>query len=397
MRLRWLVVIAVLLPLAWAVHWLLSVPRVAVEPVGVGPLEQRVVATGRVVSPERIGVGSVLVATVAEVLVEEGARVAAGAPMVRLVSSKLDAAVRSAEASLRLAEVRLRQLEQVQRPLAAETRIQAELQLRQAQRDYRRAAELAKERFVSQAEVEARKEAMDLAASRLRSAEQSLAALQPDGSEYLAAVANLEQARAALAQIHARQQETLIRAPVAATVLRRLVEPGDVVQPGTPVLLLASAGKTLIEAQLDERNLSLVELGQPALVAADAYPRQLFTASVSFIAPAVDAQRGTVEIELTVDDPPSFLRADMTVTIDILVARQERALTVPRRAVRDIGRQPWLLVARDGRAVRQAVRLGLLGDERVQLLDGVEAGELVLADPDAVVAGQRIRIDEVAR
>ena len=101
MRLRWLVVIAVLLPLAWAVHWLLSVPRVAVEPVGVGPLEQRVVATGRVVSPERIGVGSVLVATVAEVLVEEGARVAAGAPMVRLVSSELDAAVRSAEASLR--------------------------------------------------------------------------------------------------------------------------------------------------------------------------------------------------------------------------------------------------------------------------------------------------------
>lgn len=396
MRLRWLIVIALLLPLALAAYWRLTIPRVAAESVTLGVLEQRVVATGRVDSPARIGVGSVLVATVAEVLVEEGAQVGAGQPLIRLTSTEIEAAVRSAEASLQLAQANLQQLEQVRRPLAVEARIQAQLQLRQARRDYERAAQLAQERFVSRAEVEARQEAVDLAASRLRSAEQSLAALQPAGSEHQAALAAVEQARAALAQARARYADTVVEAPMAATVISRLVDPGDVVQPGAPLLVLTSADSTLIKAQLDERNLRLVQLGQPALAAADAYPRQPFPAKVSFIAPAVDPQRGTVEIELTVPEPPVFLRADMTVTVDILTERVEQALTVSRSAIRGSSDQPWLLVVRGGRAVRQAVRLGLMGEQRVQVLDGVRAGEAVLTDPTLAAAGQRVRIREVA-
>lgn len=396
MRLRWLIVIALLLPLALVAYWWLSMPRVAVEKVTAGPLEQRVVATGRVISPERIGLGSVLVATVAQVLVDEGDQVSPGQPLVRLVSTEIEAAVRSADANLRLAQANLRQLEQVRRPLAVEARLQAELQLRQAQRDLHRAAQLAQERFVSRAEVEARQEAVDLAASRLRSAEQSLAALQPAGSEHQAAVAALEQAEAALAQAKARHQDSLIQAPTAATVLSRAVEPGDVVQPGAPILMLASAGATLIEAQIDERNLRLVELGQPALAAADAYPQQHFAAAVSFIAPAVDPQRGTVEIKLAVPEPPAYLRADMTVSVDILTGRREQALTVPRSAVRGQGGQPWLLMVRNERVVRQAVSLGLIGEQRMELLTGVTAGDLVVVDPSAVAAGQRIRVHEVA-
>lgn len=395
MRLRWLIVIALLLALGLVAYWLLSIPRVTAERAVAEPLEQRVVATGRVASPERIEVGSVLVATVAQVLVEEGAAVSADQLLVRLVNAEIEAAVRNAEASLQLAQANLRQLEQVRRPLAAESRIQAELQLRQARRDYKRAAELAQERFVSEADVEARKETLDLALSRLRSAKQSLAAVQPEGSEYRAAAASLEQAQAALAQAKARYADTLIQSPTAATVISRLVDPGDVVQPGAPMLVLASASRTLIEAQLDERNLGLVEVGQPAMAAADAYPQQHFPAKVSFIAPAVDAQRGTVEVKLNVPEPPAYLRTDMTVTVDILVGQREQALTVSRSAVQQgQGVNPWLLVVRDEQAVRQDVALGLIGDERVEVLDGIVAGEWVLSDPAAVAPGERVRVQE---
>src|SRR5690606_20697056 len=194
----------------------------------------------------------------------------------------------------------LSQIEQVQRQAAAEARTQAELQLRQARRDHRRAVELAQENFVSRAEVEARKETLDLAASRLRSAEQALAALQPGGSEHQAALAAVAQAVAAHAEARARLGYALIRAPTAGTILRRSVDPGDVAQPGAALLVLASAGETRIEVQLDERNLGLVEVGQPALASADAFPQERFDAVVRFIAPAVDPQRGTVKLELAV-------------------------------------------------------------------------------------------------
>lgn len=389
MRLRWIIVVALLLLLALAGYWLLP-PLVAVETVRPQALEQRLVATGRVIGPERIEVGSVLVGTVAQVLVEEGAQVAPGQPLVRLVSEEAEAAVRNAEAALQQALTNLRQIEQVRRPVAAEQRTQAELQLRQAQRDYRRNEALARERFVSQAELETRKEAVDLAASRLRSAEQALAALQPAGSEYQAAVAGRQQAQAALAEARARLDHTLIRAPLAATVIRREVDPGDVVQPGTRVLVLVSRGETLIEAQFDERNLGLLRLGQPALASADAYPRERFAARVSFIAPAVDVQRATVTVKLTVPTPPAYLRADMTASVDVLVGRREQALTVSRSAVRAVDARPWLLLARDGRVARQEVVLGLLGDERVEVRRGVTAGEQVIIEPDGITVGERV-------
>jgi HlyD family secretion protein len=396
MRLRWVIVVALLLLLALAGYWLLP-PLVVVETVRPQALEQRLVATGRVIGPERIEVGSVLVGTVAQVLVEEGALVAPGQPLVRLVSEEAEAAVRNAEAALQQALTNLRQIEQVRRPVAAEERVQAELQLRQAQRDYRRNQALARERFVSQAELETRKEAVDLAASRLRSAEQALAALQPAGSEYQAAVAGREQAQAALAEARARLDHTLIRAPLAATVIRREVDPGDVVQPGARALVLVSRGETLVEAQFDERNLGLLRLGQPALASADAYPRERFAARVSFIAPAVDVQRATITVKLTVPTPPAYLRADMTVSVDVLVDRREQALTVPRSAVRAVDTRPWLLLVRDGRVARQEVVLGLLGDERVEIRRGVAAGEQVILEPDDVTVGERVRTREVRR
>ena len=76
--------------------------------------------------------------------------------------------------------------------------------------------------------------------------------------------------------------------------------------------------------QIDERNLGKLALGQKALASADAYPDQRFAAVVSYINPGVDITRASVEVKLTVADPPDYLRQDMTVSVDIEVAREGR-------------------------------------------------------------------------
>lgn len=107
-------------------------------------------------------------------------------------------------------------------------------------------------------------------------------------------------------------------------------------------MALATAGETQIVVQMDERHLAQIALGQKALASADA-----FGAELVFINPGVDAVRGSVEVKLKVPNPPKYLRQDMTVSVDIEVARRVAALTVPSEAVRDAaGKQPWVLAVR---------------------------------------------------
>jgi HlyD family secretion protein len=174
-------------------------------------------------------------------------------------------------------------------------------------------------------------------------------------------------------------------------VLTRDVEPGDLVQPGRPLLTLASLGPTRLVMEPDERNLAFLAVGQRAVASTEAFPDRRFDARVAFIAPAVDPDRGTIEVRLEVEGPPNYLRADMTVSIEVEVARSESGLVVPRRAVRESATDtPHILVFENGRAVERSVRVGLEGEERVELLEGADEGERVILDP-GVAAGDRVR------
>ncbi len=140
-------------------------------------------------------------------------------------------------------------------------------------------------------------------------------------------------------------------------------------QPGKELMVLAPAGETQIVVQIDEKNLSQLKLGQKALASADAYPRERFAAELFYINPGVDALRGSVEVKLRVPDPPPYLRQDMTVSVDIEVARRADTLVAPADAVFDAASaQPWVLAVDGGhRAAKKPVTLGLKGEGRVEI------------------------------
>jgi HlyD family secretion protein len=108
----------------------------------------------------------------------------------------------------------------------------------------------------------------------------------------------------------------------------------------------------------------------------------------------VDARKGSVEVKLRVPEPPDFLKPDMTVSAEIEVGRRAVALVLPSEVVRDAGSRPWVLVADDGRAVRRPVRLGLRGTGRVEVVEGLAAGDRVIPPAAPVRAGQRVRVAE---
>ena len=138
----------------------------------------------------------------------------------------------------------------------------------------------------------------------------------------------------------------------------RSIEPGDTAQPGKALLTLAPNGDTELTAQIDEKNFGLLALGQNAHVSADAYPGEQFPATLSYIAPSIDALRGSVEIRLAVPQPPATLRHEMTVSIDIEAARRPDALSLPCDSLHEAAGHS--LYGPDGRSRRGSLS-GLTG------------------------------------
>lgn len=368
-------------------------PQVEVAQVARRDVVQSVVASGRVATPYRVDIGSQIVGTVAEVPVEQGQTVKAAQTLILLEASEARAGVKQAEVAVAQAEARLRQLREVQRPVADQALRQAQANLANAQAQYDRNKRLFDAGFVGQSVLDDTQRNVDVARTQVVSARKQLETAEPAGSDTALAVAALEQARAALLTARAKLAYTTIASPWDGVLIARDVERGDVVQPGKALMVLAPSGETQIVLQIDERNLGRLRLGQKALASADAYAQQRFPAAVMYINPGVDAQRGTVEVRLRVSDPPEYLRQDMTVSADIEIERHPNALALRADAVHDLtGPSPWVLVVRRGAARRQAVKLGLRGEGSVEVLEGLADGDLVVpTSATRVKAGSRLR------
>jgi HlyD family secretion protein len=330
---------------------------------------------------------------VTRIPVSEGSSVRRGDVLIELEDADERAAVEQARAAVAQAEAKIRQLRELGLPAAQQSLVQAEAQAIQARRQYERSRELKEKGFVSQAALDDAKRNLDVAESQLDAARLQVKSQGPAGSEAALAQTALAQARANLGLAQAKLDETVIRAPVDGVLIGRAVEPGNVVQPGKELMALAPAGETQIVVQIDEKNLSQLRLGQRALASADAFPRERFAAELAYINPGVDPQRGSVEVKLHVPKPPEYLRQDMTVSVDIEVARRAGVVVVPADAVHDVsGARPWVLVIDGGRAGRRDVRVGLRGDGRVEITEGLAPGERVVpAGNLAIKPGMRVR------
>jgi HlyD family secretion protein len=368
-------------------------PQIKVEPVLQSTLVHTIVASGRVETAHRINLGAQITGTVRAVLVAEGQTVKRGQLLLEMDSSELQANLAQATAAEQLAASNLRVLAELKQPLADQAVAQAQLHLRGAQRNAARAQELYAQGFYGAAATEDAQRTLDLAQTQITIAAHQRTSLQSLGAETASAQAALRQAQAATQTAQARLRYSRISASVDGIVMARNVEAGDGVQPGKVLLVLSPQGAMQLVLQIDEKNLKWLHAGQNALASADAFAEQKFAARVAFINPAVDPQRGAIEVRLDVSAPVAQLRQDMTVSVAIEVARKPQALHLPLTAVHDANQAaPWVLVWRDGRAQRQPVMLGLQAQGRVEIVSGLQAGDrLVPVAQSAVHEGDRIR------
>jgi HlyD family secretion protein len=375
-----LVVLAALVAgiLGWWINRSVAVSAVTVR---MASLVRTLQFSGRVATSSRVDIGSTLTSRVLQVAVREGAQVQKGDLLVELESDELRAALEQARANERQATARLSGLRSTGRSGAQAAGAQADSLLRAALAELKRTQALVDKGFISEARLDETLRAVAVAKAQRDSALAQMAANSEQGTDITQAQAQQALASAATAAAKARLAQAVLTAPADAKVLVRMVEPGQIVQPGRVLLSLALASRLQLLAQVDERYLDQLRLGQTASVVADAFPDQRFAARVQSIAPLVDAQRGAVEVKLSLSEqPPGFLREDMTLSVEVETARRESALVVPIGALRgddpSAGGVVWIEV--DGRVEARKVRTGIRSLDAVEVLDGLVAGDKVL-------------------
>ena len=390
---RWIgVAIALACVVAAVVFYRQRGTPVQVVTVARSAIVQSIAATGRLNAPARMDIGSDVSATVLEVRVREGDAVRAGQVLVRLQDSEARAAVQQAQAALAEARGRAVQQSAVTAPVANQAVVQAQAALTTAEREHQRTTELVAQGFFSQQKLDDARRVLDTARSALESARLQARANQAQGIEPALAASRVDQAQAALDAATARLARLVITSPVDAVVLVRTVEPGSMAQPGKMLLALAAQGKPRIDASVDEKHLRLLTLGMPAKAVADAFAGQPFDAKLTYIAPVVDAQRGTVDVRLDVVSPPAFLKPDMTVSVELVGGARKDTLVLPAVArARYRPRRTLGAALQDGTAVRVPVTLGLRGVGVIEILKGLSEGDTAILQTEKAVAGDKVR------
>lgn len=341
------------------------------------PLEQWVVASGQVRYQSLARIGAEITGTVAERFVREGDQVQAGDPLISLHKEEWQAQYQQAQTALS-------QLTNQLYPQAQESLIEARLAYQQAQREAQRREQLAEQGMLSTEQSEQAQNLVKTRKAALSRAELLVRSLQPDGDEEHLLRQRLQSAKASL-------DKTLISAPFAGRVQTRDVEPGDQVQPGKVLLEIARLDGLEIVAAVDEKYIAPLQLGQSAVVIADAWPEHELPATVSFIAPAVDENSGTLDVHLHVQDDEGRLRQGMTVSVSVLTARKERALLIPKDYMlrTEQGWQVYSVV--DGKTALTQIELGLQSTTAVEVVKDIDAGTLLLLPDDVKQVGQTVR------
>ncbi|HRD67184.1 MAG TPA: efflux RND transporter periplasmic adaptor subunit [Candidatus Competibacter sp.] len=203
----------------------------------------------------------------------------------------------------------------------------------------------------------------------------------------LASQQNLDEAKAKLDASRARQSldqvrldKTVIHAPFAGTVGLRLVSPGAYVKPGDDIANLESLGAMKLDFRVPETYLARLGVGQTLTARVDAYPDQSFDGAIYAIDPALDPETRTVLLRARLPNKGNKLRPGLFARVSLILERRENALVAPEQAIVPMGQTPFVYRVVDGKAVTTPVKLGLRRPGQVEILDGLNTGDLVVTD-----------------
>jgi multidrug efflux pump subunit AcrA (membrane-fusion protein) len=353
-----------------------------------GPVRGTVVYTGSVAAYNEEDVYPRVTGRILELSVYPGDAVKAGQVVARLDDLELTSRVAEADAATASAQANRAQMEA---DLAAArygiTQAEKELATAEAEAGYQQSVATRDERLLSKGAVSQQEadNSRALAAAAQARVGAARARVEQARAQVTSAQRKLEAADAIVLQGQAQAKTAQvvrdyvnIRTTIAGYVVKRLVAPGVLVQPGVPVLKIVQVDKVRLQANVGERDLAGIRVGSPVIVTLAGTAGESFTAKVSSVSPFVDPGARTAVVEAVVPNAERRLLPGQYVQMQFVTGEQPKALFVPREAIARSGDSASVWVVADDRVERRQVTTGLESQDRVEIVAGLDAGERVV-------------------
>lgn len=219
---------------------------------------------------------------------------------------------------------------------------------------------------------------------------------------YEAAEAQVQQARAAVNLASYSLDVSLMKAPFSGVVASKNAEVGDVINPmmggfspTSGVLTLMDFSRVKTEIDVSHQDIIRIKKGQPAQLRVMALPDRVFQGYVSLVNITADPLTKKFKVEVEIDNPDLILRPNTFGEVTLEVSTHEDALVIPQKAVLE---NKYVFLARENKAERKEVTLGLQNAELVEVLNGLKEGDLVIVEGNyGLEDGAEIDIKEVIK
>ena len=172
---------------------------------------------------------------------------------------------------------------------------------------------------------------------------------------------------------------TVIRAPFSGVVTKVQTSPGEVVDPERVLFSLADISRVWVQAEVYEKDLGRIQLGQTAFITVDTYPGEKFPGRVSYVSDSLDAQTRTVRVRCEVPNADHRLKLEMFVSVRLPTKFSRKAIAVPSGAIQDLeGKSVVFVRAGQTRFEIRRIQPGSIVDGQTEVAAGIRAGEVIV-------------------
>lgn len=236
------------------------------------------------------------------------------------------------------------------------------------------------EALIASLQEELKKEEDNLRRTRLLVKQEAIPAEELDQAR-----ASYEKVRAQLVSAEEKVQDYSVTAPWSGVVSRLNVMEGEFVAPRTVLLEMYDPASLVVRAAVPEKHAAEIKAGMPVDVKLDVYPHEIFQGRVDRVYPYLDSRLRTRTMEISLD-PSIGLLPGMFARLEVVVKKIDDAVVVPVEAVVTGPDGPAVFIVKEGMALEKSVETGIEEKNRVQIISGIQAGDMVI-----IAGGEKIK------
>jgi len=319
---------------------------VELAPVVHAGVNRELSVVGNLIGDQTVSVVPKTAGRLQEIAVKLGDRVNRGQRIAKIEDEEILEQVRQAEAAFEVAKATIRQRE-------------ADLLL--AKTNAERSRNLFQRQLLPQ-------QTLDDAEAKFQSAQAALDLARAQNT----------QSQSRLDELRITLQNTIITSPVNGFVSRRTADPGAFVSANAPVVEVVDITRVRMVANIIEKDLKQIAVGDMARVEVDAFPGEDFMGRIARVSPVLDPSTRTAPLEVEISNPQYRLKPGMYARVGIITESHPNALVVPTNAVVDVNGTRGVYLSVNNVAAFHPVKIGIEGNERTEIIDGVAAGDRVV-------------------